>query len=68
MNNLIKIGSVIVIVALSVSLLWTWFKVFVVGMYYDSASIFLTAVVGLAPLVLLVLTYFGIKKTLKFKI
>jgi hypothetical protein len=28
MNNLIKIGAVIVIVALSVSLLWTWFKVF----------------------------------------
>lgn len=68
MNNLIKIGAVIVIVALSVSLLWTWFKVFVVGMYYNSASIFLTAVVGLAPLVLLVITYFGIKKTLKFKI
>lgn len=68
MNILIKIGAVIGIVALSVSLLWTWFKVFVLGMYYNSASIFLTTVVGLAPLVLLVLTYLGIKKTLKFKI
>jgi len=68
MNTLIKIGAVILIVGLSASLLWTWFKVFWIGMYYNSASIFLTVVVGLAPIALIVLTYLGIKETLKFKI
>ena len=68
MNTLIKIGAVIVIVALSASLLWLWFKVFVIGMYYNSAGIFLTVIVGLAPILLLVLSYLGIKETLKFKL
>lgn len=68
MNTLIKIGGIVVIVALTASLLWTWFKVFVIGMYYNSASIFLTVIVGLAPILLFVLAYIAIKETLKFKI
>lgn len=68
MNTLIKIAVVIVIVALSASLLWLWFKVYLIGMYYNSAGLFLTVIVGLAPILVLVLTYLGIKETIKFKI
>lgn len=68
MNTLIKIGAVILIVGLSASLLWLWYKVFVIGMYYNAAGIFLTVIVGLSPILLLILSYLGIKETLKFKI
>lgn len=67
-SSLIKIIAVIIIVVLSVSLLWLWVMIFFVGRYYNSAGIFQTVMVGLAPILLIVLTYIGIKQTLKIKI
>lgn len=68
MNLLIKSIATILISGIATSLLWTWYKVFIAGSYYNNASIFLTLVVGITPIFILILSYYAIKLTLKVKL
>jgi hypothetical protein len=68
MNILIKSIATILISGIATSLLWTWYNVFITGAYYNNASIFLTLVVGITPILILILSYYAIKLTLKLKL
>lgn len=68
MKIIIKSIVTILNLGLATTLLWTWYKVFVVGAYYNNASIFLTLVVGITPVLILILSYYTIKITLKLKL
>ncbi len=68
MNILIKSIATILISGIATSLLFTWYNVFITGTYYNNASIFLTLVVGITPILILILSYYAIKLTLKLKL
>jgi len=49
----IKLFLMFLVLALAVSLLGLWYKTYVVGMYYASASIFMTLLGGVAPVLII---------------
>lgn len=58
----LKIGSIIFIVALAVSMIWAWVNIYIIGLYYMKATIFLNVVVGSLPILIIIGAYYAIKE------
>lgn len=65
---IVKVIGTVLLLALAVSLGWTWYKVFILGNYWQVASIFLTIVVGLSPVYIAIALYYALKYLYKLKL
>lgn len=64
----IKILGTTLLVALAISLGWTWFKIYFHGQYWNNASVFLATVVGLVPVYIAIALFYILKYLYKLKL
>jgi hypothetical protein len=68
MTKFLKFLSITTIIALVLSLGEMWYKMFLIGRYYDHATCFATVMVGfIIPIAVICLTFFSIKSISKLK-
>lgn len=67
MTKFLKFLSITTIIALVLSLGEMWYKMFLIGRYYDHATFFGTAMVGFViPLAVIYLTFISIKSIVNY--
>ena len=67
MTKFLKFLSITTIIALVLSLGEMWYKMFLIGRYYDHATFFATAMVGFViPLTIIYLTFISIKSIVNY--
>jgi hypothetical protein len=67
MTKFLKFLSITTIIALVISLGEMWYKMFLIGRYYDHATFFGTAMVGFViPLAIIYLAFISIKSIVNY--
>lgn len=59
--KIVKLFLTILVVVAAISLISLWWNVYVLGSYYATATIFMAAVMGISPFLVIILAYFLIK-------
>ncbi len=59
--KIVKLFLTILVIIAAISLLALWWNVYVIGGYYATATIFMAAVMGMSPFLVVILAYFLIK-------
>lgn len=68
MINILKLIAYVVVIACATSMLWLWYKTYIIGMMYASATIFVSVIAVPMPIVVIGLAALTIKSIYKLKI